>query len=90
MAVVGELGSYLANAWPTHPSLSVGGSRLGTSAPRCDNVFGWIGPVGVLAVNSVHEWFSDNKEWIEYIVAAVILWLLMMTAIAVLDLRSAG
>ena len=41
-------------------------------------------------MNNVHEWFSDNKEWIEYIVAAVILWLLMMTAIAVLDLRSAG
>ena len=40
-------------------------------------------------MNSVHEWFSDNKEWIEYIVAAVVLWLLMMTAIAVLDLRSA-
>src|SRR5262245_54430122 len=43
-------------------------SSLGTSAPRCDNVFGWIGPVGVLAMNSVHEWFYDNKEWIEYIV----------------------
>ena len=41
-------------------------------------------------MNSVHGWFSDNKEWIEYIVAAVILWLLIMTAITVLDLRSAG
>jgi hypothetical protein len=46
-------------------------------------VFGWIGPVGVLAMNSVHGWFSDNKEWIEFIAAAVILWLLMMTEIAV-------
>jgi hypothetical protein len=44
-----------------------------------------------LAMNSVHHgWFSDNKEWIEFIAAAVVLWLLMMTAIAVLDLRSAG
>ena len=43
-----------------------------------------------LAMNNVHGWFSDNKEWIEYIVAVVALWLLMMTAIAVLDLRSAG
>ena len=67
-----------------------GGSRQGTSAPRCDNVCGWIGPVGVLAMNSVHEWFSDNKEWIEYIVAAVVLWLLMMTAVSVFDLRAAG
>jgi hypothetical protein len=38
----------------------------------------------------VHGWFSDNKEWIEYIVAAVVLWLLTMTAISVFDLRSAG
>jgi hypothetical protein len=44
----------------------------------------------VLAMNSVHEWFSDNKEWIEYIVAAVVLWLLMMTAVSVFDLRAAG
>ena len=37
-----------------------------------------------------HRWFSDNKEWIEYIVAAVVLWLLMMTGISLFDLRSAG
>ncbi len=41
-----------------------------------------------LAMNSMHGWFSDNKEWIEFIAAAVVLWLLMMTAIHELDLRS--
>ena len=61
------------------------------SARRCDNVFGWIGPVGVLAMNSVHHgWFFNNKEWIEFIVLTVVLWLLTMTAISVFDLRSAG
>jgi len=30
------------------------------------------------------------KEWIEYIVAVVVLWLLAMTAVSVFDLRSAG
>ena len=44
-----------------------------------------------LAMNSVHHgWFSDNKVWIEFIVAAVVLWLLTMTAVSVFDLRSAG
>ena len=37
-----------------------------------------------------HGWFFNNKEWIEYIIATVVLWLLMMTAVAVFDLRSAG
>ena len=26
----------------------------------------------------VHGWFSDNKEWIEFIIATLLLWLLMM------------
>jgi hypothetical protein len=43
-----------------------------------------------LAMNSVHGWFSDNKVWIEFIIATVVLWLLMMTVIHELDLRSAG
>ena len=41
-------------------------------------------------MNIVHGWFSDNKEWIEFITGAVVLWLLLMTAISVFDLRSAG
>jgi len=41
-------------------------------------------------MNSVHEWFSDNKEWIEFIAAALVLWLLMITGIAVFDFRSAA
>jgi hypothetical protein len=53
---------------------------------------GWIMVAGRrLPMNSVHHgWFSDNKEWIEFIVAVVVLWLLTMTAISVFDLRSAG
>ena len=43
-----------------------------------------------LAMNSVHGWFFNNKEWIEFIIATVLLWLLMMTVIHELDLRSAG
>ncbi len=44
-----------------------------------------------LAMNGVHHgWFFDNKEWIVFIIATVGLWLLMMTAIHELDLRSAG
>jgi hypothetical protein len=43
-----------------------------------------------LAMNSAHGSFSGNKEWIEFIAAAVVLWLLMMTGISLFDLRSAG
>jgi hypothetical protein len=43
-----------------------------------------------LAMNSVpHGWFFDNKEWIVFIIATVLLWLLMMTGVHELDLRSA-
>ena len=28
-------------------------------------------------MNDVHGWFSDNKVWIEFIVATVVLWLLL-------------
>ena len=43
-----------------------------------------------LAMDVHHGWFSDNKEWIEFIVAVFVLWLLAMTAVSVFDLRSAG
>jgi len=41
-------------------------------------------------MNSVHGWFSDNKSWIELIIATVVLYLLTMVAIHELDLRSVG
>ena len=44
----------------------------------------------VKSPTSMMAWFSDNKEWIEFIAAAVVLWLLMMTGVAVFDLRSAA
>jgi hypothetical protein len=44
---------------------------------------------GRLAMNRAdHAWFSDNKEWVSFIIATVLLWLLMMVAIHELDLRS--
>jgi hypothetical protein len=39
-------------------------------------------------MNNVHGWFSDNKSWIEFIIATVVLYLLMMVAIHELELRS--
>jgi len=36
-----------------------------------------------------HGWFSDNKEWIEFIAAAVVLCLLMMTGISLFDMARA-
>jgi len=36
------------------------------------------------------DWFYNNKELIEFIIATAMLWLLMMTAIHELDLRLAG
>src|SRR5262249_14946256 len=59
---------------------------------RCDNVLvrGSMVAGRRLAMNSVHHgWFSDNKEWIEFIAAVVVLWL-AMTVITGFDLRSAG
>ena len=42
-------------------------------------------------MKSVHQgWFFDNKEWIVFIIATVVVWLLMMTAVHELDLRSAA
>ena len=41
-------------------------------------------------MSRVHGWFSDNKSWIELIIATVVLYLLTMVAIHELDLRSAG
>jgi hypothetical protein len=38
-------------------------------------------------MNRVREWFV-HREWIELILAAVLLWLLMMVAIQGLDLRT--
>ena len=37
-------------------------------------------------MNNVHGWFSDNKSWIEFIIATVVLWLLMVVAISELEL----
>src|SRR5262245_31359594 len=53
---------------------------------RCDSVLGsGGGHERRLAMNDVHGWFSDNKLWIEFIIATVVLWLLMMTAVSVFD-----
>ena len=42
-------------------------------------------------MSSVHHgWFFNNKEWIEYIIATVVLWLPTMAAVYEVDLRSAA
>jgi hypothetical protein len=38
-------------------------------------------------MNRAHGWFSDNKAWIEFVIATVVLWLMMMV-VKGLDLRS--
>jgi nitrate reductase NapE component len=48
---------------------------------------------GRLAMNRadhVHAWFSDNREWVWFIIATVVLWLLMTVAISGLGLRTVG
>ena len=45
--------------------------------------------VAVLAMSSVLGWFPNTRrEWIEFIIATVVLYLLMMVAIHELELRS--
>jgi hypothetical protein len=39
-------------------------------------------------MNNVHGWFSDNKSWIEFIIATAVLYLLTMVTVYELDLRS--
>jgi hypothetical protein len=39
-------------------------------------------------MNNVHGWFSDNKSWIEFIIATVVLYLLAIVAIHELELRT--
>jgi len=41
-------------------------------------------------MSSVHHGWFFNKEWIEYIIATVVLWLPMMAAVYGLDLRSSA
>jgi hypothetical protein len=77
------------------PGVGVGTNKVqgSSSTLGCDSELG-SGEAGRrLAMNRfdhVPGWFSDNKLWIEFIVATFLLWLLMMTAISELDLRSAG
>jgi len=42
-------------------------------------------------MNTVHHgWFSDDKEWIGFIIATVVLWLLAMTHASVRPILGAG
>jgi hypothetical protein len=76
----------------SYPGVGVGTNRVQAPSSTVDVIvrFGAMehGAGMRLAMNSVHGWFSDNKEWIEFITATLLLWLLMMTAINELDLRS--
>jgi hypothetical protein len=49
-----------------------------------ENLFG-----GRLAMDRLLGWFPHNhREWIEFIIVAVLLWLLMVMAISELELTS--
>jgi hypothetical protein len=61
-----------------------------SSSRKCDKL-AWSMVAGTrLAMDVHHGWFSDNKEWIEYIAAVAVLSLLAMAAVSVFDLRSVG
>jgi hypothetical protein len=78
----------------SYPGVGVGTNKVQAPSSTVDVIMclvRWSVVAGRrLAMNSVHGWFSDNKEWIELIIATVLLWLLMMAAIHELDLRSAS
>jgi hypothetical protein len=80
-----------------YPEIGVGAwvRKVQARSPAVDVIMYWARRSMVagrrLAMNSVHHgWFFDNKEWIVFIIATVLLWLLMMTGIHELDLRSAA
>ena len=55
---------------------------------RCDNLFaGWR--LAMSSLDKMLGWFPHNhREWIEFIIVAVLLWLLMVVAISELELSS--
>jgi hypothetical protein len=55
---------------------------------RCDNLFdGWR--LGMSSLDKILGWFlHTHREWIEFIIVALLLWLLMVVAISELELPS--
>jgi nitrate reductase NapE component len=42
-------------------------------------------------MNRVRGWFlNTHREWVEFIIVTVVLWLVMIVAISGLDLRTVG
>jgi hypothetical protein len=64
-----------------------------SSVVRCDNLFDWSMVAGRrLAMSSLDKvlgWFPHTPtEWIEFIVVAMLLWLLMVVAVSELEFNS--
>ena len=70
---------------PGGPNLLVQGSVIDG---RCDNLFdGWRPAMSSL--DKMLGWFPHTTtEWIEFIIVALLLWLLMVVGISELDLSS--
>ena len=60
----------------------------GSVIGRCDNLFaGWR--LAMSSLDKMLGWFPHNhREWIEFIIVALLLWLLMVVAISELELTS--
>jgi hypothetical protein len=75
---------YSAERWLNDRSVEQGSVIDG----RCDNLFaGWR--LAMSSLDKMLGWFPHNhREWIEFIIVAVLLWLLMVVAISELELSS--
>jgi hypothetical protein len=75
---------YSAERWLNEKSVEQGSVIDG----RCDNLFaGWR--LAMSSLDKMLGWFPHNhREWNEFIIVALLLWLLMVVAISELDLSS--
>jgi hypothetical protein len=75
---------YSAERWLNDKSVKQGSVIDG----RCDNLFdGWR--LAMSSFDKMLGWFPHTAtEWIELIIVAVLLWLLMVMAISELELNS--
>jgi hypothetical protein len=75
---------YSAERWLNDKSVEQGSVIDG----RCDNLWaGWR--LAMSSFDKMLGWFPHTqREWLEFIIVAVLLWLLMVVAISELDLSS--
>ena len=75
---------YSAERWLNDKSVEQGSVIDG----RCENLFdGWR--LAMSSLDKMLGWFPHNAtEWIEFLIVALLLWLLMVVAISELELTS--